>query len=896
MKLWLIPCLAFGLAAQDSADFFETKVRPVFATRCAGCHDTKKHTAGLDLTTGAGFARGGDSGPIVNLQQPEESRLLKYISYLEPMKMPPTGKLHDSDLAAIAAWVKAGAKWPDAPPIATTAAARKAFTEGQKRFWSFQPLKNPTPPVVKNASWPHNAIDHFTLAPMEAKSSSPAQPASKLNLIRRVTLSLTGIPPTQEEIQSFLKDESPEAFTKVVDRLLASPRYGERWGRHWMDVARYADSTGADEDHRYPDAWRYRDYVIEAFNKDLPFNEFVRQQIAGDVLPSADPLKKTGLVATGFLTLGPRLIAEQDKPKMLYDFIDEQIDTTTRGFLGLTIACARCHDHKFDPILTKDYYSLAGIFASSSAWEKIEGTVSQMHRAPLVAEKDFAAYREEQSRLKHRKELMESRIAEEQLRWLEPQIPQIGPKLEAAWRILHGAKADPKLQAWVDYVKPNDDVRPHLMPFEKATEDNYRVVVAEMQKKLTDHFAEWKKKMAAWKVKLDKGEADRPGFGGGARELFNSITQSKAGPLYFNEKTHLSDKKAQGEIAALRRDYEAFKASAKAEPDMAVAMKESQSVEQRVFIRGSTGNPGEIAPKQFPIILAGEKQAPIAAGSGRLELANWIASDQNPLTARVIVNRVWQWHFGEGLVRTPSNFGLLGEKPTHPELLDYLASWFIREGWSIKKLNRLILSSSTWRQSSEVSKEKFTSDPDNRLWSRYSRRRLDVEELRDSMLALDGSIDWTMGGTLQSGKGTDGENASGRMSIDPLRSKRRTVYMPLRRSNLPALLNLFDFGDATTTGEGRTRTNVAPQTLFMMNSEFVAQRAMTLADRFASMSPQQRVESAYWQILNRPASAEEAKIGLGYVSAFGTKNPKPLADWQSFYKVLLSSSEFLYVD
>ena len=378
----------------EQLEFFEKRIRPIFATRCQGCHNPKVGTAGLDLTSVSGLKKGADSGPVIVPGDTEKSRLLQVVGYEERIKMPPTGKLADDELAQLREWVKIGAPWPssvveEAP--AAQSSKKKVYSRGQKDFWSFRPLHQVTPPEVKDKAWVRSPIDRFVLARLESDGQLPAPPADKLALIRRATYDLTGLPATEEEIRVFLSDVSTDAFAKVVDRLLASPRYGEKWGRHWMDVARYADSTGADEDYRYPYAWRYRDYVINAFNRDMPFDRFIREQIAGDLLPApaGQEVNTDGIIATGFLALGPKLVAEQDKVKMFYDIVDEQIEVTSKAFLGLSIACARCHDHKFDPISTKDYYSMASIFARTKQLSKLEGTVSSSitlpsYRKPLL--------------------------------------------------------------------------------------------------------------------------------------------------------------------------------------------------------------------------------------------------------------------------------------------------------------------------------------------------------------------------------------------------------------------------------------------------------------------------------------------------------------------------------
>ena len=908
----LLPCFAQQDSAPNSPEYFEKYVRPILAERCQGCHNPKAHKSGLDLTTGEGFRKGADAGPLVDREKPAESRIVKAVSYLERVKMPPTGKIKDSEIATIAEWVKAGAVWPGVDPklVSETKAAPapgKKFTEGQRKFWSFQPRKSVEPPTVKNSAWVANPVDAFILAKLEAKNLVPAHPADKPTLLRRVTLDLTGVPPTEKEIADFAADSSPHAYERAIDRLLASRRYGEKWGRHWLDVARYADSTGADEDHRYPDAWKYRDYVIDSFNRDLPYNRFVVEQLAGDLLPPEGDdarvgVNRRGIVATGFLAIGPRLIAEQDKKKMFYDFVDEQIATTSRAFLGLTVDCARCHDHKFDPILQKDYYSMASIFASTKSFAKLEGTVSQMYRPPLVPKAEFDTWQEAQKKVTAKKvsmDLIHQEQASIRVAGLEGRIADY---LVAAQTGASPPDLDAEiLKKWVAYLK-SDEVRPHMMRWQAAEPEELREVARSYQTEFHTSYIAYNKAFEAWKKKVEKAMMDglpgpdKPSFDETKNRFFEEVYLKKDGPFGMapdqREKTYPAD--VQTKLAGLKTEWEALTKASPPEPDLAIGVSEGDPVTQHLFVRGDAHTEGEVVAKQFPVILAGDSQSPIANGSGRMELARWMTDPNNPLVARVMTNRIWQWHFGEGLVRTPSNFGLLGEKPTHPELLDWLSNRFIDDGWSVKKMHKLLLLSNTYRQSSAIAKDQFDKDPGNRLWSHYQRRRMDVEEIRDSMLAIDGSMDWTMGGTLQKGTGTDGENASGRMSIDPATSKRRTVYLPLRRSNLPSLLNLFDFGDGTTSNEARSSTNVAPQALFAMNSPFINDRATALAEKTPRDNLDQAVRSAFVKVLNRGARDPEVRDLDAYMKKFPGESD--FTRWRSLYRILLASNEFLYVD
>jgi hypothetical protein len=881
----------------EKIEFFEKKVRPLFASRCTPCHAGTSNRAGLNLSTPQNIARGGDSGPIVSTTKPEDSKLLKVVGYNDRLKMPPTGKLSDQEIADLQEWVRLGAPMPAAGPAAAQA-KRKEFTKGQKEFWSFQPVKAPPVPSPASKAWVRNPVDAFILAKLEEKGIAPAPKASKTTLIRRATFDLTGLPPTPAEIQAFEDDQSPDAFAKVVDRLLASPRYGERWGRQWLDVARYADSTGADEDHRYPHAWRYRDYVIDAFNSDLPYDQFVREQIAGDLLPSKDGgVNVKGIVATGFLALGPRLIAEQDKVKMLYDFIDEQIDTTSRAFLGLTVACARCHDHKFDPIPTRDYYSMASIFANSKAFTKIEGTVSQMYFAPLVEKSVADAYEAAKNQVAEKRREIEIIKAREHERQIEALKPKLADYMLASQGRPSGGLDPRVVEKWKKYLEGTPEDKPQIARWLTAADKTE--AARAFQKDFENVWADFSKKVAAWRIKYAAARAagamppDVPKAGEENNRFFTDVVSSK-GPFGMDDSAMAAE--ARASIKSLTAQAEELKKAVPPEPPMACAVAEGTPVTQHVFVRGDAGSPGEEVPSRFLSIIAGENQPPITQGSGRMELARWLTDPKHPLTSRVMVNRIWQGHFTEGLVRTASNWGLLGEKPSHPELLDWLASEFVRSGWSIKAMHKLILLSNTYQMSSDITKQKSEVDTDNRLLSRFPRRRLDVEEIRDSMLMLDGSIDLTMGGTLQSGTGTDGENSEARRSINPATVKRRTVYLPLRRSNLPTLLNLFDFGDATTTGEGRSRTNVAPQALFMMNSAFVTDRANELAKQVSALPERERVLRSYRTVLARQPENDEIDAALAFIASMKERRGSDLAAWQSFCRVLLSSNEFLYVD
>jgi hypothetical protein len=627
------------------------------------------------------------------------------------------------------------------------AARQVHFTAEQKSFWAFQPVKDRQPPAVKDARWPKSPLDRFILAKLEAAGLAQAPPADRRTLIRRATFDLTGLPPTPEEIDAFLKDNSPGAFARVVDRLLASPHYGERWGRHWLDVARYADTTANDANAVLRYAWRYRDYVVRAFNEDKPYDQFLVEQLAGDLLPRTgdDRLTAEHVVATGFLMVGPKALAEPDLEQSRMDIVDDQIDTTGRAFLGLTLGCARCHDHKYDPIPTLDYYSLAGIFRSTEVFR--------------------------------------------------------------------------------------DEVRNAAM------------------------WQEW--------------------------PLFQ-----KAGEPPF----------------------------------MVLAPREAKPRDLRVHVRGNRFRLGPVAPRRFLQILAGEGHAPIVTKqSGRLELARWIADPKNPLTARVLVNRAWQHHFGAGLVATADNFGMSGERPSHPDLLDWLAARFVEGGWSVKSLHRLMLLSSTYQMASTPSPRALAADPNNRLLWRMPRRRLGAEELRDALLAVSGRLDRAVGGgeaaefLFREGEVIDKRRDFFRPNTVKAEHpyyqacRRRSIYLPVVRNALPDVLALFDPADPNGVAAVRNETTVPSQALFMLNNPFVRGQALHFARSLLAepgSSDARRVRSACLRALGRPATADEVGEAVAYLQAYvaaarAAGRPETdgrLAAWRSYCQTILCANAFLYLD
>lgn len=925
LRFVLITLSATVLSAQTAEDieFFEKNVRPIFATQCQACHSAQIKTAELDLSSAEGFLAGGASGPLVILDNPSESRLLKVVSYEERLKMPPMGKLAPEQITLLEEWIERGAHWPgmENVELPKTDDEFTDFTAEQKEFWAFQPLSDPEPPTVKDTNWATSPIDRFILAKLEEKGLSPAPETDKETLLRRATFDLSGLPPTAAEVEAFLADESPDAFARVVDRLLASKAYGERWGRHWLDVARYADSTGNDEDHRYPYAWRYRDYVIDAFNDDMPYDQFVREQIAGDLLPSDRPgaPNRQGIVATGFLALGPKALAQQDKTRMLYDIYDEQVDVVSKTFLGLTMSCARCHDHKFDPILTRDYYSMINFFANTRSFKDPSTHVSQLLFVPLVASDDWSAFEAHQEEIRQRKfgidNLAEIEL-EEHVAGLSDKIAEYMLAARAVYE--DGQTAPSELDSelvnrWVAYLKPSGERRYHLDSWESAGTEEQAGIAESFQESFEETFAEWRKKISRWRKEVDRpaeeitmGIPRKPRFEPGENRFFYEVFFQKDGPFSFREEAEtkaIVQPATLGKIDDLKKELAALEAKNVTEPDRACAVADQEPdarVDQHVFVRGDYAAKGDLAPKVFPAILEGLEQKPVeTAGSGRLELAKWMTEPEHELTSRVMVNRIWHWHFGQGIVSTPSNFGKMGALPSHPELLDYLARDFVSGGWSIKRMHRKIMLSAAYRMSSNVSQEAAMDDATNAYLSHFNRRRLDVEEIRDGLLVVDGALEEHKGGVMQSGFGTDGENSSSRLSVNPDKQKVRTVYLPLRRANLPALLNLFDFGDAVTSQGKRALTNVAPQALFMMNSSFVADRARSLAGQLLDdPDASARVRQAYLRTLNRAPDPSEIDQALTYIQSLDKKFDRfsELDAWESYCRILMASNEFIYVD
>ena len=1068
----LAPALLIAALAALDDDAFERQIRPILAERCLKCHGEDKPKGGLRLTSRGSILKGGDSGPSAVAGKSAESALIQALHYVDDPKMPPTGKLPDAEIATLSRWVDAGMPWPEAAaPKPEPAGKPYTITEEQRQFWSFRPIGEPKPPKVVDESWPRRDLDRFILARLEAAGLKPAPPADKRTLIRRATFDLTGLPPTPGEIAAFLADDTPASFGKVLDRLLASPRYGERWGRHWLDVVRYADSRdarGVGGDADIGEAWRYRDWVVKAFNDDRPYDRMIVDQIAGDLLPDNPDgtFNAEGLVATGLLAIGEWGAGDADKEKMITDIVDDQVDVVGRAFMGLTVACARCHDHKFDPIPTADYYAMAGMFFSThiipGPGDKSAG--SPMLRTPIASKAQLAAVE------RHRKrtaEVDKAITAEADARSAELAarlLPSTSALILAAWdrqssaatstlpefavrrwstalglsaegRPVAGStanlfgiggvtgwsdaadgpsmtiNANPKDLSVVTFTLPAHSVSVHPSPT-KAAVVAWRSpiggtiavegVLADSDPNCGDGVAwavSWCRGLSArplaagdlanggrqdlkqggggdrlarvevrpgdvirlavapkdsyscdtthvrLKIKatdgptwdladdltaggLDNPHPDRQGHpavwtfaegdpGAGRQDLptaeYRALTEAVAGgdraaieavargvqaevdrpgsrlaaaliapggPLRASA-TELPAE-AGSNLARLRAERDQLRSTVPAPFPVALAAQDggvprsgTEAIgDARVHVRGSYRRLGEVVPRRFPRVVAGDAQPPITSGSGRLELARWVARPDHPLTPRVMVNRIWQHHLGEGIVRTPSNYGKLGERPSHPELLDHLARKFVDGGWSIKAMHREIMLSSTYQQSSTSASESRRLDPDNRLYGRANRRRLEAEAIRDALLSASGRLDPTMGGP----------------STRDFAGPRRTLYFMTIRSDRSSFGPLFDAADAAAVVDRRTSSTVAPQALFLLNNPFAVDQAAALGKRVSSLpgDDRSRIAAAYEILYARPPTGAEVAVGLDLLG--------DARDWSSYCHMLLCANEMIYID
>jgi hypothetical protein len=837
--------------------------------------------------------------------------LLDAIRRTGDLKMPPDGPLPAEEIAALEWWVGAGLPWP-AEASAAPATMEERIAAARREHWALQPVRAVAPPTVATAERLRTPVDAFVLAPLEAAGLTLSDEADRRSLLRRVTLDLIGLPPSFEDVQAFEQDDAPDAYERAVERLLASPRYGERWGRHWLDVARYADTKGYvfTEDRRYPYAYTYRDYVVRSFNEDLPYDRFLIEQIAADRLD--DRTDARSLAALGFLTVGRRF--DND----VHAIVDDRIDVVTRGLMGLTVGCARCHDHKFDPVPTADYYALYGVFMASR--EPKEG--------PLIAKPEEVAGAEafNQELAKRQAELdaetqrvhaeVKARLrrgAEVHfLSWVRKRGQGIdGPGVSAdptpaadrRWRQTLGERfkaEDAIFGAWVRLEGlPNDEFAAQAA--EKLTawsrgEDGGAGLNARVLRALTEaapkSTADVARAYAALLVKIDDewsalltntaGGENRPAptaLPDAADEQLRQLLFAEGAPANPTpeETKGLIDRAQRQRLRDGQKKIDAFKASSPDAPARAMALEDVENPgDARILIRGNPGRPGEVAPRRFLQALSGDAPTPLVNGSGRLELARAIADESNPLTARVFVNRVWALHFGRGLAASPADFGVRSERPVHAELLDWLAADFMASGWSVKQLHRRIVLSAAYRQSSGRRSECEEVDPTNRLWHRAERRRLEFEPLRDSLLHVAGMLYEQQGGRAVPMFTESGRN-------------RRTIYGVVDRQDLPGLLRVFDFASPDVSTAERPRTMSPQQALYLMNGTL----AQSLSERLATGAagePEALVAGLYRRILARGPTEREQQLARAFLAEAGASGPASLA------QALLMCNEFIYVD
>ena len=902
--------------ADERADFFERRVRPILAANCYPCHGEKKQESELRLDSREAIIHGGAGGLVVETGMPHRSRLLQAIRWDGELKMPPEKKLRDEEIAILTEWVSQGFPWPQS--------SASTNVESWRAHWSFQPVSRPAVPDVTNLSWTRTPIDRFILAELDWAKIPPAKEADRRTLIRRATLDLLGLPPTPEEVADFVNDTAEDAWERLLDRLLVSPRYGERWGRHWLDVARYADTKGYVffEEKKYPWAYTYRDYVIRSLNGDLPYDQFVLQQLAADQLELGED--RQPLTGLGFLTVGAHFMNNT------HDIIDDRIDVVSRGLLGLTVTCARCHDHKYDPISSADYYGLYGVFRScyepmvpptfnpspdteehrkfqaemTTREKKLIDFVTQKH-AELVADARtrageylLAAYNlrdqpptDDFMLLVDKGDLNPTMI----LRW-QVYLNELRDKPDSIWTAWHALATLPA-ESFAAQVPGTLDRL--TMPGESRSinrlvaESLRRAPLTSMQEVVQRYSELFKVVEQQWQEltrKADEAKQPRPTKldDSDAEELRQVLYGENTPPqvplaMDWGFLSLFPDRPTQGEYQKLLKETEQWMMTGAGAPPRAMVLLDAQqSYQPRVFLRGNPNRLGAPVTRKFLAALGGESK-PFANGSGRLELARAIVDPGNPLAARVIVNRVWMHHFGQGLVRTPSDFGLRSEIPTHPELLDWLASELVARGWSLKWLHREIMRSAVYRQETLSAQRDrgANADPENRLLWEFPRRRLDFETQRDAMLAVANSLDLRVGGPPVEILGD---------AIVP----RRTIYGLIDRMDVPMLMTTFDFPNPLTTSPQRSETTVAPQALYTMNNGFVREIANRLAARTDVTGPLelgQRITRQYQLCFGREPTPDELTQSV----AFLTDQPTETR-WQRFAHALLLANEFVFVD
>ncbi len=927
-------------AAQDS-DFFENKVRPILANSCYSCH-TDGAAANLHVDSREALLKGGDSGPVIVPGDPSKSLLIVAIEQTGHLKMPKGGKLTAAEVETLTTWVKMGAPWSAAPAanVAAAAAPIRAgdhITPKQREFWSFQPLHSPEEPKVKDARWAKTPIDRFVLASLESQGLTPSAPADRHTLIRRATLDLLGIPPTPEEVDAFEKDKSSNAYAKVVDRLLASPHYGEHWGRHWLDIARYADDDvrGLDPKGRgympFPGAYAYRDWVIKAINTDLPYDQFVKMQLAGDFLARDIKDAKSeafhdDLTATAYIGDGPWIWDQAEPVQGRADERAERVDAVSRGLMGLTVGCARCHNHKYDPITQKDYYSMVGLFASSTFKEY-----------PTVSAPEVAVYQEKYHEYVELEKEHDDFLKAENRSLANALSYQTAKYMVAAWRVTGKPKLkvteaadkdtlDPLvLERWVDYLKAPAKYA-YLKDWQAmvaagGTEDQAKALGEIFQKVVLRTAAEQREiEKANEEIRIKAGSEKRSQYEDTTPDKFETFDQfcpgcalevkslpeaqvqlfddlfvgsyeeakPKPGVLSFRGwelKRRLSPQ-WQEYLNTLDDQIAAAKKALPAYPFVNGVADLPQPVDVKLNIRGNPHSLGDPVPRKFLTVLSKPDEKPFQQGSGRLEFANTLTA--NPIFARVFVNRVWKWHFGDGIVNTPDDFGIRGDAPSNPALLEYLAADFVQKKMSLKALQREIMLSAVYQEGDEESADAHEKDAANRFYSHFSRQRMDAETLRDSVLFVAGNLD------LKDAGGPPAE-----LKAD---TTRRTVYLKVSRFHLSQYLEVFDFPNPGFSADQRFSSNVPLQRLYFMNDPFVYDQSAKLADRvFPLPSDEARIRQAYLLLYGRQPLPKELELGETFLKTTPEKpgyavDGEPFTAWKQYARILLSSNEFEFIN
>jgi len=893
--------------------FFEKTIRPILIERCYECHSVEsgKSKGGLQLDSRDSILKGGDNGPALVAGDPDKSRIIESVRYHnQDMQMPPKGALPSAEVKALEAWVKMGAPDPrEALADASHSAPRVIDIKEGSKHWAFRTIAQPPVPAEKTK----NPIDAFIQEKLAEKGLSLAPQADKRVLIRRATFDLTGLPPTPQEIESFLADQSPDALMKLIDRLLLSPQYGEKWGRHWLDVARYSDSNGLDENIALGTAWRYRDYVVKSFNADKPFDQFLVEQLAGDLLESKDiPTRLERVTATAFLNLGAKVLAEPDKDKLAMDVIDEQIDVTGRAFMGLTLGCARCHDHKFDPIPQDDYYALAAIFKSTQSFSAERmGALSLAYEAPVGTFDDFADVKSSERILKEQKSALSKAESEANAALRKearehavdylmaaselPATPNLSMATPVAAR--HSLRTHILLNCRV-YLAANEDLA-LFKPWQEAVRS--RGTAAHLRGYFTAIFAAAEKLDVKGTIKDAEGSLLHQ-----ARAELDKAVGFLALPP---EPAVLYTREIAEKVRSLKDTMMSTQSSL---PDLptTLAVSEAPKIfeELPIHIRGSHLALGKPVKRGFiQVVEASLKTKPgfPADQSGRLQLARWLASPEHPLTSRVIANRIWTWHFNQGLVPTSDNFGLLGQPPTHPELLDWLARYFTSNGWSFKDMHRLIMTSQVYQQSSILDANATQADPENLLLHHFPVRRLEAEEIRDALLHVAGSLDTTIGGKTIPRRNREFVFNHTSKDFTTYGSTRRALYLPIIRNNLYDLFQQFDYPDPATSTGLRHSSVVSPQALLLMNSELATDAAQNFAARLLKHSEDTavRLRTAYQIAFAREVTQDEFRRAQNYLittdavlnSSQQDTAHREQQSWALLCQALMMSNDFIYL-